>query len=184
MYLYKKGYTMYYYNTLIFTLIFQSMTLFNFTADGDIYNWKIVDDVVMGGRSDGRFTINEDGHGVFLGKVSLENNGGFSSLRYNFETKETSAYSRFIIRLKGDGKSYQFRVKDKRYNRYSYIYQFDTTTDWLTIEIPFNKMSAAFRGYKVDIPNFEGNQMEEIAFLIGNKKAESFKLLIDSITLE
>jgi hypothetical protein len=160
------------------------MTLFNFTTEGDISNWKIVDDVVMGGRSDGSFTINEDGHGAFSGKVSLENNGGFSSLRYTFKTKETSVYSKFVIRLKGDGKPYQFRVKDKRYNRYSFIYKFDTTTDWQTIEIPFHNMSAAFRGYKVDIPNFEGKQMEEIAFLIGNKKAESFKLLIDSISLE
>ncbi len=170
--------------TIIAILIFQNMTIFNFTKDSDISNWKIVDDVVMGGRSDGSFTINEDGHGAFSGKVSLENNGGFSSLRYNFETKETSAYSRFVIRLKGDGKSYQFRVKDKRYNRYSFIFTFETTDNWQTVEIPFKNMSAAFRGYKVDVPNFEGNQMEEIAFLIGNKKAESFKLLIDSITLE
>ncbi len=170
--------------TIIAILIFQNMTIFNFTKDSDISNWKIVDDVVMGGRSDGSFTINEDGHGAFSGKVSLENNGGFSSLRYKFETKETSAYSRFIIRLKGDGKSYQFRVKDKRYNRYSFIFTFETTDNWQTVEIPFKNMSAAFRGYKVDVPNFEGNQMEEIAFLIGNKKAESFKLLIDSISLE
>ena len=126
--------------TIIAILIFQNMTIFNFTKDSDISNWKIVDDVVMGGRSDGSFTINEDGHGAFSGKVSLENNGGFSSLRYKFETKETSAYSRFIIRLKGDGKPYQFRVKDKRYNRYSFIFTFETTTDWQTIEIPFKNM--------------------------------------------
>ena len=45
-------------------------------------------------------------------------------------------------------------------------------------------MYASFRGYRLDIPNFKGQQMEEIAFLIGNKKEESFKLLIDSIILE
>jgi NADH dehydrogenase [ubiquinone] 1 alpha subcomplex assembly factor 1 len=160
------------------------MTLFNFTTDSDISNWKVIDDVVMGGRSDGSFRINKNGRGEFYGKVSLENNGGFSSLRYNFETKTTAAYSKFILHLKGDGKSYQFRVKDKRYNRYSFIYTFETTADWQTIEIPFKDMSPAFRGYKVDIPNFKGDKMEEIAFLIGNKKEESFKLLIDSISLE
>lgn len=165
-------------------LIFQSMTIFNFTSNSDISNWSIVDDVVMGGRSDGGFNINKEGHGEFSGKVSLENNGGFSSLRYNFDTTSASSYSKFVIRLKGDGKSYQFRVKDKRNNRHSYIYKFDTTKDWQTIEISFSEMQAKFRGYKVDIPNYEGNQMEEIAFLIGNKKAEAFKLLIDSISLE
>ena len=160
------------------------MTIFNFASDSDISNWKILDDVVMGGRSDGAFKVNTEGHGEYTGKVSLENNGGFSSLRYYFESINTDGYSKFIIRVKGDGKPYQFRVKDKRYNRYSYIFEFKTIEDWQTIEIPFSEMYASFRGYQLDIPNFKGDQMEEIAFLIGNKKDETFKLLIDSISLE
>jgi len=173
-----------YFNTIILTILFQSMTLFNFTSDSDISNWKILDDVVMGGRSDGNFKINKDGYGEYTGEVSLKNNGGFSSLRYYFDSIDTDSYSKFKIRLKGDGKSYQFRVKDKRNNHYSYIYKFTSTEDWQTIEIPFSEMYASFRGYELDIPNYNGDQMEEIAFLIGNKKEESFKLIIDSISLE
>nr|WP_299368777.1 CIA30 family protein [Winogradskyella sp.] len=169
---------------LLITIFLQSMTIFQFNADSNIDNWRILDDVVMGGRSDGHFKINSDGHGEYTGNVSLENNGGFSSLRYDFETVNSSKYSKFKLRLKGDGKIYQFRVKDNRYNRYSYIYKFETTGDWQTVEIPFNAMYASFRGYRLDIPNFKGDQMEEIAFLIGNKKKESFKLLIDTIRLE
>ena len=184
MYLYKKGHIMYYFNTLILTLIFQSMTLFNFTMDSDISNWKILDDVVMGGRSDGNFKINTEGHGEYTGRISLKNNGGFSSLRYYFNAINTDSYSKFILRVRGDGKPYQLRVKDKRNNRYSYVLEFQTTKDWQTIEIPFSEMHASFRGRLLDIPNFKGDQMEEIAFLIGNKKEESFKLLIDSISLE
>ncbi|MDB9755251.1 CIA30 family protein [Winogradskyella sp.] len=168
----------------ILTLFIQSMVVFNFTPKSDLYNWKIIDDVVMGGRSDGNFKINEQGHGEFTGAISLRNNGGFSSLRYNFKTVNSSKFSKFVIRIKGDGKAYQFRVKDQRNNRYSYIYQFTTTTDWQTIEIPFSKMYASFRGYSLDMPNYNGTQMEEIAFLIGNKKEENFKLLIDAIALE
>lgn len=169
---------------LVIILFLQSMTLFEFSAESNIDNWQILDDVVMGGRSDGHFKINKDGHGEYTGNVSLENNGGFSSLRYYFETVDSSDYTKFKIRIKGDGKSYQFRVKSNRYDRYSYIFKFETTENWQTIEIPFEDMYASFRGYRLDIPNFEGKQMEEIAFLIGNKKKESFKLLIDSITLE
>ena len=62
------------------------MTLFQFNTDSSIENWRILDDVVMGGRSDGHFKINSDGHGEYTGNVSLENNGGFSSLRYYFDT--------------------------------------------------------------------------------------------------
>lgn len=170
--------------TILFILIFQSMMIFNFTSNSDISNWSIIDDVVMGGRSNGGFKINKEGHGEFSGKVSLENNGGFSSLRYNFDTTSISDYSKFVIHIKGDGKSYQFRVKNKRINRHSYIYKFDTSEDWQTVEIPFSDMQAMYRGNNVDIPNFEGNQIEEIAFLIGNKKAESFKFVIDYITLK
>ena len=175
---------MYYINTVILTFIFQSMIIFNFNVDSDISNWQILDDVVMGGRSNGQFKLNSKGYGEYSGKVSLENNGGFSSLRYYFDTKTTDTYSKFMIRLKGDGKSYQFRVKDNRYNKYSFIYEFNTSEEWQIIEIPFSDMYASFRGYRIDIPNYGGDQMEEIAFLIGNKKEESFKLLIDSISIE
>jgi hypothetical protein len=160
------------------------MTIFDFNENSSLTNWNIVDDVVMGGRSDGNFRINNDGHGEFFGKVSIENNGGFSSIRYNFKKIDSHNYSKFVLRLKGDGKNYQFRVKDNTYNRYSYISEFKTTGEWQTVEIPYNKMYASFRGYRLDIPNFKGDQMQEIAFLISNKKQEEFRLLIDSISIE
>ena len=64
------------------------MILFDFNIKSDISNWKVVDDVVMGGRSNGNFELNKNGYGVFSGNVSLENNGGFSSLRYRFDKKQ------------------------------------------------------------------------------------------------
>lgn len=162
----------------------QQMTLFDFNFESNIRNWKIVDDVVMGGRSDGNFKINDTGYGEFSGDVSLKNNGGFSSVRYNFNTVSSSNFKSFQLRIKGDGNPFQFRVKSSNRQRFSYIYTFNTSGDWETISIPFNKMEPAFRGYKLDQPNFDGVQMEEIAFLIGNKKEQSFKLFIDSIILE
>jgi hypothetical protein len=173
-----------FYVLLLFISLQQSMTLYQFNSESNLDSWAILDDVVMGGQSDGHLKVNEDGHGEFYGQISLENNGGFSSVRHYFETLDSSNFSTFSIRLKGDGKTYQFRVKNSRNNRHSYIYKFDTSGDWQTIKIPFKDMYASFRGYRLDIPNFEGNKMEEIAFLIGNKKKESFKLLIDYVSLE
>ena len=106
------------------------MTLVNFNSESDISNWRILDDVVMGGRSDGHFKINSDGHGEFTGDISLENNGGFSSLRYDLGTINTPKFTKFVLKIKGDGKTYQFRVKDKSSNRHSYVYEFETTIDW------------------------------------------------------
>ena len=89
-----------------------------------------------------------------------------------------------MIRLKGDGKRYQFRTKSNRYERHAYIYYFETTGNWQTIEIPLLKMYPTFRGRRLDIPNYPAEQLEQIAFLIANKKAESFELKIDWIGLE
>ena len=138
----------------------------------------------MGGRSNGNFELNKDGHGVFSGKVSLENNGGFSSLRYITETIDIARNTKVCIKLKGDGKNYQFRIKADRNQRYSYITTFKTSGEWETITINLKELYPAFRGRTLNYPNFDKTTIEELAFLIGNKKAEDFKLLIDSITLE
>ena len=158
--------------------------IFDFNAHADIQNWKIVDDVVMGGRSAGTFSINDEGFGVFEGNISLRNNGGFSSLRYTFSRTNVNNYTKIIIKLRGDGKKYQFRIKSNTGDYYSYISTFVTSGEWQEIAIPLKDMYPGFRGRKLDMPNFDNAYIEEIAFLIGNKKEETFKLLIDKVILE
>lgn len=159
-----------------------SITLYNFNQNSSKSDWQVVDDVVMGGRSDGAFEIDANGNGVFKGKVSLENNGGFSSVRHRLSVKLGSQTS-VKITLKGDGKSYQFRVKSSLYDSHSYISQFQTTGEWQEIVIPLSAMYPAFRGRKLEIPNFNSDQISELAFLIGNKKPETFRLEISKIEL-
>ncbi len=162
----------------------QTDSIFEFNKKADISNWNIVDDVVMGGRSSGNFYLDNEGHGVFEGCVSLENNGGFSSLRYRFDEMSTKSYSKIILKVKGDGKSYQFRVKSKSADYYSYITTFNTSKDWEIIDLPLSDMYPAFRGRELELPNYDKESIEEIAFLIGNKKEETFKLEIESIVLK
>jgi NADH dehydrogenase [ubiquinone] 1 alpha subcomplex assembly factor 1 len=171
-------------NLLTAILIFMSQTLVLHDFSNDSKNqWQIVDDVVMGGRSLGEFTINKDGHGVFFGSVSTANNGGFSSLRSSIKTEDLSEKKGFVLKVKGDGKSYQFRVKTSLNERHSYIYSFQTNGKWQEIKIPFNKMFASWRGRTLDMPNYDGSAIEEIRFLIGNKKNEAFELEIESISV-
>ena len=164
--------------------MFQSPVLFDFNREASNEAWYVVDDGVMGGRSQGQFFINDDGNGIFKGSVSLENNGGFSSVRHQMKPKDLNKYSKFVLRLKGDGKSYQFRCRSNTYERHSYITEFETTGDWQTVEINFADMYPAFRGQRLRIPNFRGDKLVEIAFLVGNKKAERFTLEINQIRLE
>lgn len=157
--------------------------IFDFGPNEDLSYWTVVNDVVMGGRSESYLGLNDEGHGVFEGDVSLENNGGFSSIRCNYERVDVEDYQKVVITLKGDGKNYQFRVKAKANDYYSYILPFPTSGEWEAIEIPLKEMYPAFRGRLLDQPNFNHPYFEQIAFLIGNKKNEHFKLLIDKIEL-
>jgi hypothetical protein len=158
--------------------------IFDFNKNSDIRNWIIIDDVVMGGKSSGNFKLNSAGHGVFEGDISLENNGGFSTVRYKSEKIFIKEHSKIVLKIKGDGKKYQFRIKSNSGDSYSYIYPFSTTGEWEELQVPLKDMYPSFRGRKLDQPNFSKDHFEEIAFLIGNKSQEKFKLLIDKIELK
>ncbi|MGV8992461.1 MAG: CIA30 family protein [Flavobacterium sp.] len=160
-----------------------STTIYDFQKDSNAADWQIVNDGVMGGMSQGNFKIDQDGNGVFYGDVSTENNGGFSSVRHEFAALKVDSDSKVVLTLKGDGKNYQFRIKDKLNNSHSYITTFSTNGDWQKIEISLKNLEPSFRGQKLNMPNFDKTSFEEIRFLIGNKKEESFKLSIDKIEL-
>ena len=157
--------------------------IYTFNEYKDASNWSVVDDRVMGGISQGVISLNESGNGVYSGKVSTENNGGFSSVRLRFEHKQVSEYNAVLLKLKGDKKNYQFRIKSTSGQDYSYVSTFKTNGEWEEIRIPFNEFKPQFRGRALNKPNYSGEMMEEIAFLIGNKKNESFQLEIDRISL-
>ncbi len=169
---------------LLMTMFQTPSLIFKFESGVSINGWRIVDDRVMGGRSQGNFEVNSEGLGVFEGYVTTENNGGFSSLRYNFDGLKTTGFTSVVLKLKGDGKPYQFRVKESDNQRHSYIYSFTTSGEVEEIIIPLKDFVPSFRGYTLDIPNFNADKIEEIAFLIGNKIKENFRLEIESISLK
>ena len=62
----------------------ETILIYNFNKKSNLKKWTVINDAVMGGKSEGEFYLNSDGNGVFEGDVSLENNGGFSSVKYKF----------------------------------------------------------------------------------------------------
>jgi len=169
---------------LLTLLLIMNNVIVDFDENTEMNNWNIVNDVVMGGRSSARFTLNEDGQAVFQGHVSLANNGGFSSVRYRPERIALNGVSKVQIRLKGDTKKYQLRIKANAEDYYSYVSNFETTGEWQTISISLKDMYPRFRGKNLDMTNFSADYIEEIGFLIGNKKEQDFKLMIDKIVLQ
>ncbi len=158
--------------------------IYDFSRHEDLSGWQVINDGVMGGMSEGHLKINSDGNGLFHGDVSLENNGGFSLVRHRFNPIDVTAFKTIAIHLKGDGKRYQLRVKSNHEDKHAYIQYFNTTGEWQEVQIDLERMYPTFRGRQLNMPNYPVIQLEEVAFLIGNKQSESFQLEIDYILLK
>lgn len=147
--------------------------------------WRIVNDGVMGGLSSSKVNV-EDDKIIFSGNVSLENNGGFASLRspvkdYNFEN-----FSGIEIKIKGDGKRYSISMKETTYfSGYFYTSTFETKKDeWITIKIPFDQFKLYYFGKETKSnKKIPLNKIKEISFLIGDKQEGKFLSEIDYIKL-
>tara|TARA_B100001142_G_scaffold309174_1_gene341396 strand:- start:63 stop:614 length:552 start_codon:yes stop_codon:yes gene_type:complete len=158
--------------------------VFTFSNEASLKRWIIVNDDVMGGISKSNLIKNKDGNGVFFGDISTAYNGGFASIRYNCKRQYINQYKNLVLRIKGDKKEYQFRIKSSVDDYYSYVYTFKTSGEWEFITIPLDSMYPSYRGRRLNMKNFNKNYLEQISFLIGNKRNENFKLLIDSMILE
>lgn len=158
--------------------------LFNFANPDAMRGWQVEDDVVMGGVSRGSVTRDKAGHAIFSGEVSLENNGGFSSVQCYFDPLDVSAYRNAVIRLKGDGKDYRFIVESEKDARHYYVSEFATNGAWQEIKIPLRKMYPMRRGDRLNIPDYPAETLAQVRFMIANGRAESFRLEIASIALE
>jgi hypothetical protein len=161
--------------------ISKNLTLHQFNKDTGTTGWEIQNDAVMGGLSQGRLVLNQDGNALFTGTISLDNNGGFSSFQRDFPPTDVSAYRTLCIGLKGDGKRYQVRVESTPGARHGYAFDFPTHGQWEVIEIPFEQMYPIHHGDRLDRPNYPGHTLSQLQILAGDGRAESFRLEIDSI---
>ena len=158
--------------------------IFDFSTADQMDSWRIVNDGVMGGLSQSQMQLTEENTAIFQGSVSLDNNGGFASVRAIPTTNKTAGHTGIRLRVKGDGRNYQLRLRtDNRFDGASYRSEFTTQQDnWTVINMPFSEMVPTFRGRVLeDQPAVDPSQIQQLGFLISNKVAEPFRLEIDWI---
>ena len=85
----------------------QNVTMVDPSNNIGIDKWGIVNDGVMGGISQSNIYLNEVNNIIFAGNISLENNGGFASIRRGFDGNQLKEASKFLLRVKGDGNIYK-----------------------------------------------------------------------------
>jgi Complex I intermediate-associated protein 30 (CIA30). len=162
----------------------QERLIFDFKNSDKIEDWRIVNDGVMGGFSQSKIVYSDSNTAIFKGTVSLENKGGFASTRTIPRPYNLDGYNGILLRVKGDGKIYQFRLRtNNRFDGVSYRYQFATDANtWMIIDIPFHECVPVFRGRILkDVEPILPEEIRQIGFLISNKQAGEFQLEIDWI---
>lgn len=151
----------------------------------DSLGWRVVDDGVMGGLSKGQIQISKDGILTFSGKLSLENNGGFSSLRTQELAMNLADAEGLVARVKGDGRTYQMRFStDARYRGMEVSFKADFKTkkgEWTEVKVPFSQFKGSFRGMSLAKEKFNPGKIQRIGMLLGDKKAGPFELQVDWI---
>lgn len=148
--------------------------------------WGVTNDDVMGGVSTSNISVSKENVLIFSGEVSLENNGGFASLRSPIDDFDLSAFKGFLLKVKGDGKTYNLSFRQTKYfTGFNYTHKFQTEKDiWQVVKLSFSEFKLNYYGREVS--NFEPpdkSNINQISILISDKQQGPFKLEIEWIGL-
>ena len=151
------------------------------TAD-EATRWVRVNDGVMGGLSESELVFTPSGTAFFQGNVSLENYGGFASVRTVPYPYQLGGYEGVALCMRGDGHRYRLRFRtDANHDGIAYQASFDTfPDDWRVVRIRFADCTPTFRGQRVpDAPPLDSSLIQQIGFMIADKQQGPFQLELD-----
>jgi monofunctional biosynthetic peptidoglycan transglycosylase len=156
----------------------EPMLIFDFSQPETVSAWYSIGDRVMGGVSSGRMHQGE-GFAVFEGEVSLENNGGFFSMRSEPRQLDLSDHEGIALEVRGDGQRYKLGLKtDSRFD--GIVYRAEITPpagEWTTMRVPFEEFAPVFRGFRVrGAPPLAPDRVRSVGLLISDKQAGPFRL--------
>lgn len=150
--------------------------IINFTEEGSS-GWYIINDGVMGGLSQGQARFTEEGL-LFFGEVSLENDGGFTSIRAPFDTYDLSNYTQITIKYRSRGIKMSLQLEeDRRFYYPNFKVKLPSSDAWIKKSYPLNEIRQYRMGYAT------GNRMEatdkseiiRLGFITDDKIAGDFE---------
>jgi monofunctional biosynthetic peptidoglycan transglycosylase len=152
--------------------------VFDFQNATNTAAWQVVNDDVMGGVSASGFHLTND-VALFRGKVSLDNNGGFASVRSLPARHDLAGCDAFVVRVRGDGRRYKFTARtDRSFDSAIYQCVFATKeSQWEEHRLPFKQFVATFRGRVLSSePPLDAAKVTSVGFLISDKQEGPFQL--------
>lgn len=157
--------------------------LVSFDVPATAAAWRTVNDGVMGGRSSGRAKVNPEKNLEFFGNLSLENNGGFASVRGKTPKVNLKSDESIVLRVKGDGREYNFNLYTQPdLGGYAFRMSFKTVRDkWVEVRMPVKKFTATWRGRVYPNERLDPGRVAGMGILLGDKRPGSFSLQVDWI---
>ena len=159
----------------------------DFSDAANAKKWLSVNDNVMGGVSEGGFRITDDKTLVFSGRISLENRGGFASIRTKSADLGLDGFDTIALRVKGDGRTYYFDLRPSTLiAAASYRAPLKTQKDtWQEIRIPLKGFEyAAFGRPLPEAEPIRASGIQSVGFTLADKQAGPFRLEVAWITAE
>lgn len=160
--------------------------LFNFAGPDTAQKWQSVNDGVMGGVSDGQFKITADRTMEFSGQLSLENNGGFASVRTKPRDLEIKAGDTIVVRVKGDGREYVLNLFTKS-RRIAFSYRAPLPTakgEWTEVKVLLNEFIPTAFGRRVQgMGPVEPDQINGLGFMLSDMNPGPFTLEVEWVQI-
>ena len=158
-----------------------------FDSETSVQGWTEIGDRVMGGISHGVLRYDASGFAVFEGLVSLENGGGFASIRHSSLRLGGIGISGYRLKIRGDGKRYKLNLgTSQAFDAVQYQASFAPAAGvWVDIEIPVMDFVARFRGTTLgDRLPLDPSSVCQIGLMVGDRQAGPFRLEICEISCE
>jgi len=148
-------------------------------SEADAPRLEPVDDVVMGGRSASRFRFTGEGTGVFEGRVSLANGGGFASVRTGVDSTDLSDWPGVLLRVRGDGKRYRLILRnDRRLSGVNYMHALEPPAgEWLNLTLPFDGFEPSRMGRRPPHATpLDTARVRQVGLMIADGQEGAFRL--------
>ena len=161
-----------------------SKPLIDFSNESVADQWISVNDDVMGGISKGGFRITDDNTLEFSGNLSLENNGGFASIRTKPRDLNMDGYDAIGLRVKGDGRTYYFNLMTSSHSSASsYRAPIETLKDtWQYVQINLKDFVYTSFGRIIGTAApVKAKDILSMGFTLSDKKPGSFQLEVKEI---
>ena len=164
-----------------------SKPLIDFHDASAARQWLSVNDGVMGGISKGGFRITDDKTLEFSGNLSLENRGGFASIRTRPADLKLDGYDTIALRVKGDGRTYYFNLRtSSRGAAASYRAPMKTQKDaWQEIRISLKDFEYTAYGRRIaGAEPLRADKVQSLGITLADKNEGPFRLEVSSIRAE